>query len=675
MLDLDKLKKMHDKAYDNGQNTRDKASDDLMFYWVTQWDDTLLNTTQLQYRGEFNILRKAGRQIMSNIHANPVQVDFEPTTEDDDGGDIMDGLYRGSCRVNTSKEAFDNAVNEAIVCGVGAWELVNEYKSNNIGEQEQIIVRNPIYEACNTVFWDPNAKRLDKSDADYVSILTPYSPDAYRQLVEELTGEDPGILTGNDFSSPNQSYVYPWWSSEVIYVTRFYHRKKVKVKSYTFKDLFGNEVVYSDEQVEGIFDTLVDGGYEVIDERDYEQYEVTRYIASGNDILEDTVVPGTEIPVVPDYGERAFVEGEEVYEGITRIAKDPQRLRNFQMSYLMDIAARSPRPKPIFTAEQLQGFEYMYIEGGSENNYPYLLQNRKTPDGEALPIGPIAQMPEQSVPLALTQSIELTRQAVEDVANPGLPQNIADPDMSGKAVLAVQERMDMQTFIFQSNYKHAARRDGEIYASMTKEVYDTPRKVMMTLPDGTRKEVMLMEEVMDPETGEIALLNDLSSKAFDVYADVGPSYSSQKQQTREELKVLIGGLPPGDPMRNILMMKYMELMDGSNFDDVRDYARKELIMMGVKDPDTDEEKAALQQAQESQQEDPNEMIGQAEMMKGQAALLDKEVDKFNAETNRMKVMVEAEKAGVDIAKTEVETFGKQIENAQKLASPLRASVG
>jgi len=341
----------------------------------------------------------------------------------------------------------------------------------------------------------------------------------------------------------------------------------------------------------------------------------------------------------------------------------------------MDAVARSPRPKPIFTPEQLQGFEHMYEEGGSENNYPYLLQNRKTPQDEDLPIGPVAQMPEQTIPLALTQSIALTREAVEDVANPGLPQNIADPDMSGKAVLAVQERMDMQSFIFQSNYKHAARRDGEIWASMAREVYDTPRKVMLTLPDGTRKEVMLMEEVMDPETGTIVVLKDLTNKAFDVYADVGPSYNSQKQQTREELKGLIAGLAPGDPMRNILMMKYMELMDGANFDDVRDYARKELIMMGVKEPDTDEEKAALQQAQESQQEDPNSMIGQAEMMKGQAALLDKEVDKFNAETNRMKVMVEAEKAGVDIAKTEVETFGKQIENAQKLATPLRASVG
>ena len=104
MLDLDKLKQLHDKAYDSGQQTRDKASDDLMFYWVTQWDDNLLDTSQLQYRGEFNILRKAGRQIMSNIHANPVQVDFEPTSDDPDGADVMDGLYRFLSCLSGSEE-------------------------------------------------------------------------------------------------------------------------------------------------------------------------------------------------------------------------------------------------------------------------------------------------------------------------------------------------------------------------------------------------------------------------------------------------------------------------------------------------------------------------------------------------------------------------------------------
>ena len=51
------------------------------------------------------------------------------------------------------------------------------------------------------------------------------------------------------------------------------------------------------------------------------------------------------------------------------------------------------------------------------------------------------------MPQALIASLDLSRQAVEDVANPGLPQNIADPDLSGKAVLALQNRMDMQSFI------------------------------------------------------------------------------------------------------------------------------------------------------------------------------------------------------------------------------------
>jgi hypothetical protein len=38
-LTLDELKKKHDKAYNSSQVAREQASDDLVFYWVTQWDD------------------------------------------------------------------------------------------------------------------------------------------------------------------------------------------------------------------------------------------------------------------------------------------------------------------------------------------------------------------------------------------------------------------------------------------------------------------------------------------------------------------------------------------------------------------------------------------------------------------------------------------------------------
>ncbi|GAG86904.1 unnamed protein product, partial [marine sediment metagenome] len=73
-LELNNLKQMHDKAYTAAQTTRERGADDLVFYWVTQWDDNILQDSQLSYRGEFNVLRKAGRQILADLAMNPVQV-------------------------------------------------------------------------------------------------------------------------------------------------------------------------------------------------------------------------------------------------------------------------------------------------------------------------------------------------------------------------------------------------------------------------------------------------------------------------------------------------------------------------------------------------------------------------------------------------------------------------
>ena len=80
-LTLEELKRLHDKSYISGQITRERASDDLVFYWLTQWDDEALAESPLAYRREFNIIRKAGRQIESDLISNQVQSDFEPIGE------------------------------------------------------------------------------------------------------------------------------------------------------------------------------------------------------------------------------------------------------------------------------------------------------------------------------------------------------------------------------------------------------------------------------------------------------------------------------------------------------------------------------------------------------------------------------------------------------------------
>jgi len=686
-MELEDLKKMHDKAFVASQTTRERGADDLVFYWVTQWDDSVLQDSQLAYKGEFNILRKAGRQILADLSMNPVQIDFVPKDGTrDDAADLADGLYRAECNKNESIEAFDNAQIESVVCGVGAWELETDYATKRLDDKNQIIVRRPIIEANNNVMWDPNSKLLDKSDANYVSILEAYSEQGYIDLVYELTGEELDHVNGDSFKHPEHSYVFPWilGKSRKIYVVKFYHKTEIEEVIYTLSDPFGSTIDVREEEIADLEDDLMGAGYKMMQTHRRRRNKITRYIASGQQILDETVIAGEHIPVVPTFGEHAFVEGEEHWEGVTRLTKDPQRLRNFAGSYLGDILSRSPRRKPIFWQEQIAGFEDMYAEAGSENNYPYLLANRKAGDGTEIPPGPIAEMPEQPMPTALPAVLQLSKEAVEDVANPGVPQDIADPDISGRAVYALQSRLDMQSLVYQNHTKHAKRRDAQVFASMAREIYDVPRKVRVEAADGTRTEKQVMDQIVDQETGEVVMIHDLTNSEFEVYSKIGPSYASQKDQTVDRLNLMIQGMPVEDPMRKALQLKTLALMDGVDFDEIRDYANKQLILQGIKKPTTPEEEKMLKQAAQSKQPDPALILAMAEDKKGEAALLTEkrkgiemqlkasndraktQIDEFEAQTGRMEAQIKAKQAGDKIEMERINKLGKQLDNTEKI---------
>ena len=654
-LDLEEIKALHDKAFLNSNIPRELAAEDLVFATVTQWTDDLLQDTQLSYRGQFDITRKAIRQIMSDLRENPVQVNFDPRDETrDDAADLLDGIYRAVDQVNTSIESYDNAALEAVICGVGAWELYADYDSDRAGESQQSIRREPLYEANNTVFWAPNARLADKSDADYVSILKAYSEDGYKDLVKELTGEEPTESRSN-FTHPEHSYTFPWFGTDKkIYVATFYHRKSVKEKVLTLNDPYGGQLVVHAKDLTDVQDELIDAGYSIESERKITRKRITRYIVSGLEVLDVSIIAGEYIPVVPVYGERIIVEGVEYWEGIIRLSKDPQKLHNFALSYLADIVSRSPRQQPIFFPEQVQGLERMYELSGADNNYPYMLVNRKSSDGDDLPVGPVSVMPEQPIPQSLTAMIELTRRSVEDVANAGLPDNVSDIDLSGKAISALQNRFDQQSIIYQSNMKHAKRRDGEVFASMAAEIYDAPRTVTIARPDGTVSKSKVLDQVLDKESGELVYINDLSNAVFDVYSTAGPSYSNKREESLEKLGEILAQLTPDDPLRQSILLKMLEMMDGVNMEDVREYAHKQLVLNGFTEPQDEEEQQMLMQAQQQQDKpDPMMVAAQAEEKKAQADIMDaqnkqmaNQIAQFRAETERMQLQLEAKKIGM-----------------------------
>jgi len=279
MLELCDLKEMHDEAFLANESTREQAANDAIFYWVTQWDDSLLDSSQLVYKGEFNILRKAGRQILADLASNIVEVDFEPkNSERNDAAEFADGLYRSDSRNNASIEAQENAKTEMIVSGVGAWELYTEMASRRLDDKNQVIRRRPIYEANNTLFWDPEATSLDKREARFVSKLQAYSERGYKKLVKDLTGEDIKKIHPSNFKDPEQSLVFPWimGKTDRIYVTKFYYREEITENVLVVTDPFGIAVNMWEKELERVMDELLYAGYEISGSYKAKKYRVTQ---------------------------------------------------------------------------------------------------------------------------------------------------------------------------------------------------------------------------------------------------------------------------------------------------------------------------------------------------------------------------------------------------------------
>lgn len=676
-LSLKQLKDAVEDAYTNSMINRRQAADDLVFYNVTQWDDNLLSGSDLSYRGQFDILAKAVRQTIAELRANPVQIQFHPIDETtDDQADFIDGIYRTDDNANFSQEAYAVSEDEAIKCGYGAYEIYTEYENSRSKNKKQVLKRAPINEANNMTYWDPQSRMMDKSDAMWIGILYPYSHAAYKELLEQFGEEDDKSgnrkgdnSTGQNFLFPEQSYTFPWVAGNYdwVYVCTFYNRTKIDEVIVTMQDPFGQTKDYYRSDLEEIEDKLYEEGHIVINTKECERWIVRKYIATGEKILSCEIIACDFIPVVPVYGERAFVEGQETWRGLVRLAKDPQRLRNFVLSYWADIASRSARPKPMFFPAQIQGFEPMYSESGASNNYPFYYINQKDLSGNDLPLGPAGTMPEQKVPDAMLQLAQLTREAVADVASDALTRDFSDIDLSGDALAQLNNRIDQQSIIFQENRKHSRRRDAEIAASFYSRIYDIKRDVLLTKHDGTRIKDQAMKDSFNEESGEMETINDLTNARFEVYTTVGPSYSSQKEKVRREISTIMPVLPPDDPMRMPLMLKYFELIEGQDVSSLRKYARKQSIIGGYEDPETPEEQQWLAEAQKNKQPDAQTIAAQAEQIKGQAAMIKAQaamvtaqsgaqhkqqmtaIDGQNSQTSRLKVAVDAKSKATDAA--------------------------
>lgn len=652
-----------DKIQNALRDERLQCLQDRRFYSLAgaQWEGPVGEQFENKPRFEFNKVHLSVIRVINEYRANRITVAFEPPDgQDDKMSDVCAGLHRADEQSCVAEEAYDNTFEEGVGGGFGAYRLRAKYENEDDDDDDrQRIVMEPIFDADSCVFFDLGAKRYDKADAKRCYVLTPYPRAAY---IDEFD-DDP-----QTWNKAIHQYEFDWASPELVWVCELYRVEEESELVHFFRGIAGDEMEVLDSELEEDPEYL--GQLEAMGYRESRQKRRTRkvimkYTMSGGKLFDKGAhkpqrIPGTCIPVIPYYGKRWVVDGVERCMGHVRLAKDAQRLLNMLLSWLAEMAARFDIEKPIFTPQQIAGHALMWAED-SVKKYPYLLANALLDDsGNAIPgsQAPAAYTKAPNVPPAMAALAQIAEQSLQDLMGNQQAGEQVQPNISGKAVELIQNRLDMQVFIYMSNFAKTQRRAGEVWLSMMKDIaVEEARPMKMIDANGTPSSVKINQPAVDPETGEEFTENDFSKATFEVVADVGPSSSSKRAAT---VRALTGMMQMTDDpeTKGVLTGLAMMNMEGEGLSDARDWWRKKLVMAGVVKP-TEQEQQEMAQAQANAQPDPQSQALLA--MADQA-----HADAQQARAKTVDTIAAADLKRAQTAKTMAETMGAH--NEQMLAS-------
>ena len=299
--------------------------------------------------------------------------------------------------------------------------------------------------------------------------------------------------------------------------------------------------------------------------------------------------------------------------------------------YHWESLTTAPKAPWLVTPKQIEGFEEVW-RNSNRVNYAYLPYNfdpnePTVPTRVAPPFLPDAAFVQyQQMGIDTKNTIGL-----QD-ASLGIPSN----EKSGVAIEARERQGSVQTFEFTDNLNDAIVQAGKVMLEMIPNVYDTRRVVRLLNPDGTVEEAILNNRVFDPnDPMNVVTENDLSMGKYDVRIEIGPSFTTKRQETARQLLELSRVLNP--VQLSAISHLIVNNLDINGGDEIMSILKK-LAPPGIIDPE---------EGEEPPQPPPPSPEQQLE-----AAKLDVEVQKLEVE--KIKIAADAQEAQQEKIDTEEE---------------------
>lgn len=633
--------------------------------WGLQWENSI--------RVEINKTAMGVERIIADYREHRLETTFRGVDKgaDEDTAELLNGMFRADYYRSKGGQATDSAFEEAVMGGIGAWRLTTSYcDPYDPDDDRQQIDFMMVPDADQCVFWDLDARLQDKSDAKFCFVLSALSPDSYRETYDD----DPASWPTNLLKTH-----YDWYTPDVVYVAEYYvvEIKKQKLYLLTHTSTGEEQRLWSSDLGDDGIAGIRAEGWAIERIRSVPRRRVRKYVMSAAGLLGETngvIIAGDQIPIIPVYGKRWFVDNMERTRGHVRLAVDPQRVYNTQTSKLVEIASYSPIERPYFAPEQVAGLEQSFADANI-NRAPYQLVKPLTDPatGAYLPVSALGMLSPPQIPPVIGALLQIAGQDIADLTSADDGADQAKSNVSAEAMDIAAARTDKRSYTYIDNMRQATQRGGEVWLSIAREVYIEERREIDTVgPNGEQDTAILSQPKTDPKTGAYYYANDIQKGRYKVIADVTEATATRRDKTVKTClsgAEIVGAIDP--ELAGALITTAFLNMDGEGVHDMQEWLRKRAVGSGLVKPTEEEQKEIdAAKAQQGQQPDPQALLLNAQLAGAQA-----ETEKTAALAQKAKADTGLSQANTDKARAEtIKTLAQAHEHHASAADKGRFGV-
>jgi len=613
-----------------------------------QWEPEIWNRYGTHKRPRYTLdkCNPIVNQIVGELKKADFAIKISPANSyaDDDSSDLIAGMIRNIENLSKASHIYSFAAKNMVGTGIDGWMVKQDWADDESFDQDLFI--KPIYDFVNSVWFDPDAKERDRSDAKWAVRLVPIDRKKYEKKWPDASGTSIAVdRTANVYTN----------KPDTITVAEFYW---IETKPVVLVQM-NNGSVFREDELEPIKDELAEKGItEKARRTRQDRVVMTRKMDGGDWLDNESETAFSWIPIIPTYANYNVSENKTTYHGAVEKLMDAQRIYNYARSRQIEEGALSPRDKYWMTEAQAAGHEdTLRTLNTNADPVQFYKPDPKAPPpykGGPAQVNPALSETAMSAREDITQGSGLFNASMGD--NPGL--------QSGVAIEALQERGDTGTYEYFEAQEVAICHTARILIDAIPKVYDTQRQIRLVGEDGAVSTEIVNQVIMDEETKTPIMINDLSRARYSIACSAGKSFSSRQQESVAAITEMAQLDPSVVTEGGDVLLKNT---NAPGLDIIAERKRIQLINAGVipESQWTDEERQKIEQARaeaanQPQEPSPEMVLAMAEEKKAQADIMAQQIKQQELSLDAARVKIEGQKVEIEKLKLTLDAQNSQL---------------